>query len=357
MAAQKEFPRIGVVVVSFHSETFIAACLESLVATEYPALSIVVVENASTDGSLDAVRKWASGETVFVPGDDWPLAAGTPVAKPIPFVELAEGDLDAINPEIGVSLVRSDSNRGFAGGVNIGLKWLYDCPDIDYYWILNPDTVVPQQTPFAFAKRAENAGPFALIGGRILYMDRPDRIHTDGGRLHPLASTAVNFNFGADVNTATYPDAASLDYVPGANMFASRLFVDKAGLLDESWFIFFEEIDWQLRRGSLPLVLEREAIIYHKAGATIGTGSGRGKSHPFSVYFTYRNLLRFARRWRPSKILFTYAMAWAKIIRHLGLSRPHVSAAVRGLHGFPPPAVVRQRLPEKTWDFILKGKS
>lgn len=357
MTVENDFPRIGVVVVSFHSEAFIAACLESLVATEYPALSIVVVENASTDGSLDAVRKWAIGETVFVPQDDWPLGETKPVSKPIPFAEYAQDELETNSPKIGVTLVRSESNRGFAGGVNIGLKWLYDCPDIDYYWILNPDTVVPQQTPLAFARRAENAGPFALIGGRILYMDRPARIHTDGGRLHSLASTAVNFNFGADVKTARYPDAVRLDYVPGANMFASRLFVDKAGLLDESWFIFFEEIDWQLRRGSLPLVLEKEAVVYHKAGATIGTGSGRGKSHPFSVYFTYRNLLRFAWRWRPSKVLFTYAMAWAKIIRHLGLSWPHLSAALRGLHGFPPPTAVRQRLPEKTWDFILKGKA
>lgn len=347
-------PRVGVVVVSFHAEEFIAACLESLVASDYPALSIVVVDNDSADDTVKVVRDWADGSQPFSPDEEWPLESGDAQTKPVPFKEYSASQLSSVSPETGVTLVHSGANRGFAGGVNVGLKWLYDSEDIDYYWILNPDTVVPPYTPKAFVKRAQKVKAFSVIGGRILYMDKPGKIHTDGGTLHNIASTAVNINFGADMETARYPNASELDYVPGANMFASRAFVDRAGLLDESWFIFFEEIDWQLRRGSLPIALEEKAIIYHKAGASIGTGSGRGKSHPFSVYFTYRNLLRFVRRWHPAKLIFTYVMAWLKIIRHLGISGPHLNAALRGLHGFPPPAGVRQRLPNETWEMIIK---
>ena len=83
-------PPIGVVIVTYMAEAFIAECLESLTASRYPNLRIVVVDNASPDGTASAVRAWADGSAPFEPGPDWPLRSRNATEKPRTFAERQE---------------------------------------------------------------------------------------------------------------------------------------------------------------------------------------------------------------------------------------------------------------------------
>ena len=331
-------PRIGVVIVTYAAEDFVADCLESLRASAYSDLCVVVVDNASPDGTVAAIRAWAAAA---LPEG---LAEHPPEVPPRP----ARGWL---------SLVQTGDNLGFAGGVNAGLRALRDDPEIDLFWILNPDATADPGTPAALARRAREMGRFAVIGGRVLLAGPRGeaRIQTDGGRLHPLAFSGVSVNMGHPADTCAPPPAETLDYVSGAHMLASRAFLERAGLLDESWFLYFEEIDWQLRRGDLPLGLAPEAVVRHRAGASIGSGSGTGRASPFSIWFMARNLPRFVARWSPWRLPFAYAIAWWKLWRSWGADGPRLGAFLRGLHGLSPPAAVRGRLPERVWARILVG--
>jgi GT2 family glycosyltransferase len=325
-----ELPTIGVVIVTYCAEDFVLDCLTSLRESAYPALRVIVVDNNSPDSTLERVRGWA--RTALAQDFD----ELCPQAPPAP-------------PESWLTLVDAGENRGFAGGVNAGLDILLRDPGIELFWILNPDASCAPQTPFAFARRAKASGRFAAIGGRILYAGQDGLIQTDGGRLHQLGFTGVNVNRGRRAADCEMPDPASLDYISGASLVVSRAFIERAGLMDEGWFLYYEEIDWQLRRGDLPLVVEPEAWVIHRAGASIGSGRPDERASPLSVYFMTRNLLPFVARWSPARLPFAYAIAWWKLFRSWGADRARLAALMRGLHRLPPPRAVRARLSDAAW--------
>ncbi|MEM1342986.1 MAG: glycosyltransferase family 2 protein [Pseudomonadota bacterium] len=347
------WPRLGVVVVTYAAAEFIAECLESLARTRYPDLHIVVADNASPDDTCASVRAFAAG-TRAAETADWPAEAqAEPAAKPLPLSEARPGEAPIPAPGQGMALtlLETGDNLGFAGGVNAGLRVLYADAGCDLFWVLNPDTVVAPDAPFALARRAGEVGRFSVIGARTLLLEAPERLHTDGGRYRRWMGFAKSVNLGMPAAEATMPEPTSLDYVSGVSMLASRAFLERAGPMDESWFLYHEEIDWQLRRADLPLVLAPEARLWHRAGASIGSASVARAAAPFSVYFQYRNHLRFARRWAPGWLISVYVFAWVQLLRRYG--RPatwgQLSAALRGLHRLPPPAAVRARLPERVW--------
>ncbi len=350
---EAQAPWIGVVVVAYAAEDFIHECLESLVCAGYDRLKIIVVDNDSPDQTPAAVRGWASGEVPFAPPDDWPLPPRPAAPKPRRFAEMdAAAALSATFEALGeVTLVHSGANLGFAGGVNVGLRTLRAHPEIDLFWILNPDGVVEPGTPAAFAAAARNAGRFALIGGRVLYYGKPDIIQSDGGRLRWWIGFGSSVNQGRRAEACAAPDGATLDYAPGANMLASRVFLDAAGLMDESWFLYAEEVDWALRRGDLPLISAAGARIRHRAGASIGSQRLDRLEGPFSVYFSQLNHLRLAARWNALRLPFAYAAALLVILRKYVRAGAwaQARAGLAGLHGFGPPPEVRRRLPPEIW--------
>lgn len=333
-ADPREWPPLAVILVTYRAADFVRDCLDSLLASGYPSLRIIVVDNNSDDGTAAVVEFWARSASGVHFGDGrQPYSAdGTPVR------------LELIKPGI---------NGGFAAGVNIGLRGAKAAPDCDLFWVLNPDTTVAADAPFALVRRALAEGRFGVIGARVLYAEHPDTVQTDGGRLHPLTGTAVSVNIGARAATTPVPAADTLAYIPGVSMLVSRAFLEKAGPMPEHWFLYFEEIDWQLMRGDLPLVLEPTARLYHSAGGSIGSGTVRRGASPLSVYFMSRNLLPFVARWAPLKLPFAYLIAYYKLIRQWRPTRDNVAAALRGLHGLQPPAVVRKRLPETVWSALL----
>lgn len=348
-AETPDLPCIGVVLVTYGAAEFIADCLESLAAACYPRLKIAVVDNASPDNTAAAVHGWATGETRFIVPPDWPGPPPRAVAKPIPFTEAEE--VAEPTPMGGLTLIHSGGNLGFAGGVNIGLAHFDRDPEVDLFWVLNPDTVIDPGAIHAYAKAAMEPGAFAVIGCRACYHDAPETVHVDGGQYRRYGLGAKSLNMGRPAATTPMPDPATLDYIPGVSMLASRDFYRQAGPMEEGYFLYFEEIDWCWRRGDLPLRLAPGAKVYHHAGASIGTGNVHSFVTPLAVYFLTRNLLRFAARWTPFWLPVVYLIAWVQILRRY-LRRgawPQTWAALRGLHMLGPPAEVRKRLAGARW--------
>ncbi|HAB19800.1 MAG TPA: glycosyltransferase [Verrucomicrobiota bacterium] len=346
-------PGIGVIIVTHQSAAYVAQCLEALLATEYRKLTAIVVDNASKDDTCDEVRSWASGDKVFQAPANWPLASAKPVAKPIRFAEQGlEKELGEIDANARVTLLRSPCNFGFAGGVNLGIRALLPINDIDYFWILSPRCVTYRNTPFAFARHAREIHNFAIMGGRMVAFDDPNRIRADGGVYNPRLGLTRLVNLNERSGKRSLPNPKELDYIPGDNMLVSRAFVLSAGLLDESWFLYREEVDWAFRRGSLPLAVAPGALVAHRAGTW---SNGRDVRSPESAFLYYRNYLRFSARWSPSFLPLSYAAAILNIASDFfanGLRKPELAAALRGLHGLRPPPDVERFFDHRTWAII-----
>jgi GT2 family glycosyltransferase len=333
---------LGVVLVAYNSADVILDCLETLFAAasdDGTALRVVVVDNASPDDGVAVIRNWASGSQPYGPPVDLPFPH-RPVPKPI-----AARTLEVLSAGI---------NGGFAAGVNVGLRALFADPAIDRVWILNPDSVVPPGTPAAFAR--DNGGPFSLMGGRVLYYDRPDVIQSDGGTLNRWTGVTGNFNLFKKAEGTGMPVAEDLAFICGASMVASRGFWDMAGPIPEDYFLYYEEVDWALRRGSLPLSVVSDAIIYHRAGSSIGSATLARTASAFSIYFKSRSRMKFIRRWFPFALGSATLYSLAKIAQLAGKGEGQAARAMwDGVRGARPRVSILEKLSTETFRLVFKG--
>lgn len=325
---------LGVVLVAYNSADVILDCLETLLSAacaDGTELRVVVVDNASPDDSVAAIRAWATGEVPYAPPADLPFPH-VPLPKPL--------------PEGGLTILSAGVNGGFAAGVNIGLKHLFADPAIDRVWILNPDSAVPPGTPAAFARHDQ--GPFALMGGRVLYYDHPGMIQIDGGTINRWTGVTGNLNLCAPYPQTRPARAEEIQFITGASMVASRQFIERAGPMPEDYFLYYEEVDWALRRGDLPLILCPEAIVYHRAGTAIGSPTIGRQASPFSLYFKHRSRMRFVRRYfpwaLPVALLYSFAKAAQLMLKGYGLEG---ATLLRAFLGFGPSPTLRASLSPK----------
>jgi len=339
-------PRIGVVIVAFQSAAIIDECLESLFAARGADLRVVVVDNASVDATCDVIADWASGRVPYRRRADSPLAPAEVVVKPIAWVDAPVDAAPAMPCDL--TLLRSPFNGGYAHGVNAGLRLLLADPLIEYIWVLNPDCVVPPETPAAIMD-ATAGERFSLLGGRTLFYERPGEIQTDGGRVSRRTGTCKSVNAGRSSATTLMPCATTLDYITGASLVAARKFVEAAGPMEEDYFLYYEEVDWAFRRGTLPLRVSASMVVYHRGGTTIGTGDTTRRPSAFANYFNFRNRLRFVRRFLPGSRLATVGYGLAKGAQLLCKGAIGEAAAViAGTLALPPPARVSERISDAT---------
>lgn len=333
---------LGVVIVTYNSADVIRDCLETLfAAAEEVTLRVVVVDNASPDTTVAMIEAWVAGEDGYNLPSDLPFTIA-PLRKPVPSTPAGEG-------ESTIHLIRNDVNGGFAAGVNIGLTHLAGDPAIDRFWILNPDCVVPPGTPAAFVEH--DAGRFSLMGGRVTYYDRPDMVQMDGGTINRWTGVTSNINLYASISETSPPRPDEIDFITGACMVASREFYEIAGPMCEDYFLYYEEVDWAMRRGDLPFTICAEARVYHKAGTSIGSPTHGRIASPFSLFFKYRARMRFVRKHLPRSVPFAWAYIFAKASQYwLRGWKPEARAILDGAREHNPPEEILARL-------CLKGRS
>ena len=329
---------LGVVVVSFQSQDVILDCLESLLATAGQPLRIVVVDNASGDGTPARIRAWADG------ADPAPAVSGLPYDRvahgPMPLEAVPEG---GAGPRAGaIGLMELPENRGFAGGVNAGLAALAALPEVAAFWVLNPDAMSAPETPARMMAAADARPGWGLLGGRIFYADPPGMIQCDSGVVENWRGICRVNNIGRE-DLPALPE--TIDYVAGAHLMISREMLAKTGGMVEDYFLYWEEVDLARRRGDLTLGLVPDAVVYHSAGSSIGSATLSRGPGAMSAFFSTRGALRFVRRHEPRFLMTTWGWHMARAGLHV--YRGHRAAAqgvLCALLGLGPPAEARRRL-------------
>ena len=319
---------IGAIIVTFNAADVIGECLDSLLAQTGAVPWIVVVDNTSTDATVATVRNWAVGR------GDGTLSEATEVSA-------AAGQAGRTR----VVMLHSGANRGFAGGVNLGLAVLAKVPMIRHFWVLNPDAFADAGATTAILGAAAENPHYGIIGGRVCYAEPPHRIQIDGGTINRWTGVTGNINLGAEAATARLPDASDLDFVTGANLVASRGFYDRVGPMKEDYFLYYEEADWALRRGSLPIVLAPGFTVFHHAGTAIGSPTLERIASPFSFWFKYRSRMLFVRRFYPVALPVAVLYATAKALQLMAKGAfPQALTLLRAVWGLSAPPAVRDRL-------------
>lgn len=301
-------------------------CLESVFRIAGPDVHVVVCDNASTDGSVEKIRDWSQGKLAAVVSSDEMASYSTPrVGKPLRVRELSASDLaDPLlhfDNQAQLTLIHTGGNLGFAGGNNVGIRYVLRNPDIGFVWLLNNDTVIDANALDALQKRMLADEQIGICGSTLLFYHQPDTAQAFSGAFHNRWTGLAKY-VGSFASAAAVPPIeqveAQLDYVAGASMFVRRSFLEQVGLMADDYFIYYEEIDW-VKRGEkkFRLGFAADSIVYHKEGATIGSSSDTRKTSALSDFYLCRNRLIFTRKFYPYALPTVYCAMALQIIKRL----------------------------------------
>ena len=332
--------RVYVLLVNWNGWGDTIECLESVFRCRGAELRVIVCDNDSGDGSLERIRTWADGRlSSFVPGCGQlrPLS-NPPLAKPLLWVEYdrdgAEvgGDLAIDVPLV---LIQTGANLGFAGGNNVGLRYILARGDFDAVWILNNDTVVDPHALKALLNRLEEKPAAGMVGSTLLYYDEPKRIQARGGGWY-CHWIGLPWHLGRLQSASDPPRRARVErwmnYVVGASLLVSRDFLETIGLMCEDYFLYFEESDWALRgKGRFELAYAPESRVYHKLGRSIGTRSDPRRKSLLCDYYALRNRLLFTRRYYPEALPTIYLSVCVALLSRLAFGRLDLARTVWNL--------------------------
>ncbi|KQO62504.1 MULTISPECIES: glycosyltransferase family 2 protein [unclassified Methylobacterium] len=321
----------AIVIVGFRCPDDIVGCVSSLREMDGPDHTIHICENG--------------GDTAFAElcASLRPLCEADASAPDLSKRGLATRVLTLSDGKTRIFVHRAPGNLGYAGGINAVLDHLASDPDWDAIWILNPDTA-PEPAALKSLKARAAQGSYGVVGSRIV-LTHNQRIQMYGGRWRRWIARGWNIGLGEPASAT--PDIAQVEaemqYVCGASMYVIRPFIETVGPMEEGYFLYAEEVDWCLRRGSFRLGYAHESIVHHHHGATIGSNHSRKARSSFSVFLDERSKLLLTRRFYPgifplvavSTLLLTTQYAAQGAYKNFGVALAGWFSGLKGDTGFP----------------------
>jgi GT2 family glycosyltransferase len=247
----KNAPLIHVIVLNWNGREDTLECLKSLEGLDHPRFCVVVVDNGSVDGSVAAIR------------EKYP----------------------------DVAVLETGANLGYAGGNNVGIQWSLS-HGADFILLLNNDTVVAPNLLSALSRAAELLPEGSIIGAAISFFDRPDVLWF-GGASWSTEKLGFRTTCRGRALSDLPEEPFESDYITGCALFAPVSTFKATGLLDDNFFLTYEETDWCYRARTIGFrcFVTREARLWHKVSASFG-----GAGSPLVRYFMVRNRLLWGRR-------------------------------------------------------------
>jgi GT2 family glycosyltransferase len=213
----KKYPKIFIIVLNYNGADVIKKCLASVLKTDYPNFEVVVVDNDSSDGSL----------------------------------EMAKANFSKAH------FIKNEANLGFSAGNNIGLRFALERM-ADYVLLLNNDTEVEKDfltKLVAVAEADEKIG----VASPIIFDGNSRQIWYSGGEIKWLKMKALN------ARSASVAESYETDFITGCAMLIKAAVFKRVGLLDEDYFLYWEDADFSVRtrRAGFKNIVVAGAWVYH----------------------------------------------------------------------------------------------
>ncbi|SDD08374.1 glycosyltransferase family 2 protein [Pedobacter soli] len=242
-------PLTSIITVNFHQTAVTIALLESIGKSYHAAdVEVILVDNGAGQDQADVFK---------------------------PYFE-------------NLQYIRSPENLGFAGGNNLGIKQAKG----DYILLLNNDTEIPAGCLETMQAELDDNKKIGLLSPLLLYFDQKDLVQYAG--FTPLNYiTGRNEIIGAfEQDRSQFNESYATGFCHGAAVMCRRADLSKAGLMDENYFLYYEELDWceKFKRIGQEIWFTGKTRVYHKESVSVGKGS------PLKVYFNTRNRMLFIRK-------------------------------------------------------------
>jgi GT2 family glycosyltransferase len=244
------------VVLSWNGRQDTLECLRSLTRVASSELSIVCVDNDSSDGSQQAVRE------------------GFPH----------------------VHLIEAPENLGYSGGNNLGIRYALE-HGARWLVLVNNDATVAPDVIDGFAAVARGHPHAGILAGKVYFAERPQTIWFAGQRVSERMGYSGRPRGYGRPDGPRYSHVRPTGRAVGALMAISREAIERVGMLDEELFAYVEDVDWALRvrRAGMEVVFAPGARAWHRVSAS--TGGEAASTH--TLYYGVRNTIVVLERQRP----------------------------------------------------------
>lgn len=262
------YSKVITVVLNTNRREDTLACLDSLAQSTYPNLQNIVLDNASTDGSAEAIR--------------------------------------ARHPS--VQILSLQHNLGYAGNNNVGIQAALEA-GADWVFVLNEDTILAPECISQLVAAAESDPKIGVVGPLIYHHDEPTVIQSAGGHITP-SWDAIQLGINQD-DRGQFSQPTDVDYISGCGIMVRREAIQQNGMIDARYFYYWEETEWciRLHRAGWRVVNVPAAKLWHK-------GVQRNYNpKPSVAYYAVRN--RFATLRKHQAPLRAWAKASSETARTL----------------------------------------
>jgi GT2 family glycosyltransferase len=274
-------PLVFTIILNTNRRADTLACLASLERATYPRHAIIVLDNASTDGSAEAVR------------------------SAFPAVEV----------------VALTENRGYAGNNNVGIRTAME-RGAEWVFVLNEDTIVDPDCLLHLVEAARSDDRVGIAGPMIYHHDEPTVIQSAGGEL--TRRWDARHRGRNEEDGGQFPAPSRVDWVSGCAILVRGAVVAQVGALDERFFYYWEEVDWCLRarRAGWHVLHAPRARVWHK-----GVTRDYRPSPSVRYYDTRNRFLLLSKHRAP---VLVRVSAWWRTLRVLaGWTLPQADRSMR----------------------------
>ncbi len=284
--------KIYIILINYNKWEDTIECLESILQNKYIYYQIIVVDNDSKNDSINYLIQWARGKRdVICNNERLKHLIYPPTKKPKPYLLYSENEAICggnrtaeIESDSPIIFIQANNNRGFAAGNNIAIKYILKKNDFKYVLLINNDTVVESNILDKMIEAANYNEKIGIVGAKIFYYNKPEKIWFNGGKFNKIIGTAshIQSNNNMTISFCTF--------ITGCCMLIKKNVIEKVGLLDESFFMYVEDLDYcyKVHKNRFKLAISHDAHLWHKVGA----GNGK-KISKFAVYWNVRNIIKF----------------------------------------------------------------
>ena len=223
-------PLVYIVILCWNGREDTLECLRSLEKITYQNHHILVVDNASSDGTPAAIR--------------------------------------AAFPDI--RIITNETNLRFAGGNDVGIEQALNAGP-EYILLLNNDTRVKPDFLTNLVKAAESVDGMGMAAPKIYYYDDPRRIWYAGGKISWWQGWISHIGV-RETDVGQHNRQCETEYITGCCMLVKRRLIEKVGVFDISYYMYGEDADWSIRahRAGYKLLYVPSAVIWHKLSVSSG---------------------------------------------------------------------------------------
>ena len=293
-------PSVAIIILNWNGWSDTVECLESIYHIDYPNYQVIVVDNNSSDDSIQKINDYALGKLEIKSN----FFKYDPTDKPIEIIQYSKEIkvTENITNNKQLILIKNDINYGFAEGNNIGMDYALKNLNPDYILLLNNDTVVDKDFLNILIKEGQKDSKIGLLGPKMYFYDNPNIIWCIGGKIDWKFARGLHVGINQE-DKGQYNDKRVFDYINGATLLIKREVIEEIGLLDKKFFLYFEETDLALKasRKGYKSVYIPNAKIWHKISK-----SGGGIKNEIGLYYITRNRWIFMKKWAKRTDFFIF---------------------------------------------------